>query len=89
MDIHIKTITVAVPYLVDQFFEALGLDKNEEYHSYILEQFRKYEEQKITDIFVNGFNTGAQQQRYYSEPQFLSKIEYKKFLTFNVGKEII
>jgi hypothetical protein len=76
----IKAITVVGPHLVDELFIELGIDPAEGRNGYVLEQFRKYEEEKSCALYVNGYNTGAQQQRQNAEPQNLDNVEYKVFI---------
>jgi hypothetical protein len=76
----IKAITVVGPHLVDELFIELGIDPAEGRNGYVLEQFRKYEEERVCGFYVQGFNTGANQQRIYAEPQKLDSVEYKIFM---------
>jgi hypothetical protein len=78
----IKSLTVVGPYLVDELFAELGIDKNQGRNGYVLEQFRKREEEMAKAFYLKGFNTGAQQQRLHDEPQTLDKIEYHSFLNY-------
>jgi len=76
----IKSITVVGPHLVDELFVELGIDPTQGRNGYVLEQFRKYEEDRVSGIYVQGFNTGASQQREYADPQKLESVEYITFM---------
>jgi hypothetical protein len=71
------------PHFVDELFIELALDIENHHIKYLLNKYRQIEEDRVTGFYIQGFNTGASEQREFpNERQKMETVKYKQFTDY-------